>query len=808
MRDAKHTGNAGDEQLQMPLRLVAQVQLDDAVLSSPAVLEGRVFVVDQMAAAYCVDPDSGLIVWKSTPEGDAALGGNTSSPCVGNGRIFYGTTGGNLHILDSETGRRIKTVTFGQPILGSVTLANESIYLQTLDAVVHCLDLNGRSRWRWDHYNIHNELRAPGSKAHYGGVAVSISGSRVVMAIGLDLVCVEDMGTKAKHIWTRREPLSKTYLPVATAIDGDFVYSAFPGKDGLGAFLRVSLKDGSFDKERDLLTDQWAMLAPPALRDATAYYSRQAFGVTAHRFEAQGRSLWKSFSAHPESFNPSLCGPALSREHCVFGTLDGELIAVNLAARGHGLDALADKVFRFKTPHGSPVTSSPAIANGRVHFGCDDGYLYVLGSGPEIRSQKKQQSLHRRRSKVTPAGERRYAWPSAFGGSRNANYVEDDALRPPFKLRWAARSGGLFKQPVCATEKDVIYVTLGGLVTCREQSTGRIRWRRKLPGQAWCRSSLLYAEGRVYVPRMFSLRYPKSPAQMSAIYCLDGETGEILWKNPIGIGDRLRASPVFADGVVAFGSLYQEDKTSTIHQSAKTFGQVVDAWDAATGGHLWRVKFNSTGNYLNGPAGCVGDNIMFFTGGGESPRATGETVAIEPRSGKVQWRTAEAFASQTGTPSFQQGMVYLPGTYKRPLACLSAVSGSIVWQQEEGRRHWYVDVVSLAPDYFTVNNKYEGGAKRWNLDDGTLAGLPGKRIQLWGPAHGCGSVVLTSNGAALSATIGGLCMTDTRSGELLWNSPGFASYTCPHPIVSNGRIFYCPQTSGMIFCFEPTNGHK
>ena len=79
----------------------------------------------------------------------------------------------------------------------------------------------------------------------------------------------------------------------------------------------------------------------------------------------------------------------------------------------------------------------------------------------------------------------RYAWPSAFGGPANANFIEDPAVKPPFRLRWAAKSGGLFKQSVCATEEDVVYVTLGGLVVCREQMTGRIRWRRHLPGQAW-----------------------------------------------------------------------------------------------------------------------------------------------------------------------------------------------------------------------------------------------------------------------------------------------------------------------------------
>jgi len=464
--------------------------------------------------------------------------------------------------------------------------------------------------------------------------------------------------------------------------------------------------------------------------------------------------------------------------------------------------------FRFQTPNGSPISSAPAIADGRVFFGCDDGCLYVLGNGKGIRPKRHTLTLHRRRSQVTPAGQRRYGWPSAFGGPRNANYVDDDAFAPPLKLRWAARSGGLFKQPICATEQDVIYVTLGGLVVCREQATGRIRWRRKLSDQAWCRSALLCADGKVYVPRMFSLRYPKSLGNASSLYCLDGETGRILWQRPIGIGDRLRASPVFADGVVAFGSLYQEGESPTFCRPEEAVGQAIDAWDADTGRPLWRVALESDGKYLNGPAGCVGDGLFFFTGGGENSGDTGETVAIEPRTGKIRWRAAGVFASQTGTPSFQASKLYLPGTFHQPLACLSAADGRVIWQQEEGRRRWFVDAVSLGTDYFAVNNKYEGGALRWNLDDGSMAGSTENRIQVWGPAHGCGSTVLTSRGMALSATLGGLYMTDVRTGRIVWNTSGFASYTCPHAIVSNGRIFYCPQTSGMMFCYEPVSPSK
>jgi len=56
MRDSAHTGDAADEALTLPLGLVAQVRLDDAAMTSPAVVGGLAYVVDQMGTAYCIDP--------------------------------------------------------------------------------------------------------------------------------------------------------------------------------------------------------------------------------------------------------------------------------------------------------------------------------------------------------------------------------------------------------------------------------------------------------------------------------------------------------------------------------------------------------------------------------------------------------------------------------------------------------------------------------------------------------------------------------------------------------------------------------
>ncbi|MFT5468505.1 MAG: outer membrane protein assembly factor BamB [Verrucomicrobiales bacterium] len=217
---------------------------------------------------------------------------------------------------------------------------------------------------------------------------------------------------------------------------------------------------------------------------------------------------------------------------------------------------------------------------------------------------------------------------------------------------------------------------------------------------------------------------------------------------------------------------------------------------------LWRVKIASNGKLLNGPAGCAGDGIFFFTGGGEGRRDLGETLAIEPNTGRVLWRS-EQFASQTGVPSYQDDRVYLPGAFQRPLACLGADAGEVLWTNDISTSRWHVDTIALGPDYFSVNNKYKGGAWRWDLETGKPIRKSGEPVQLWGPGHGCGAIVLTASGHAMSATINGICLTDAQTGELSWKSEGFGSYACPHPIAANGRIFYAPQTSGMLFCFEP-----
>jgi outer membrane protein assembly factor BamB len=786
MRDAGHTGDAAAEELRLPLGLVSQVALDDAVLSSPAVVGDHAYVVDQMGTAYAIDWKEGKVVWKSAPDGARAMGSNTSSLCVAGGRVWFGTTAGRLHALDIATGKVVKSLELGWPVTGSPTFANDSIYVQTLGAVLHCFDLDGKERWRWDHYKRFVEPKPerfknyhPGGYdgPHYGGGEVAVSGKRIVTSFGWDHVCVEDKGAEAALAWCNRAALGKDDgIPMQSSIAGGKVYTGWPGVDAAGTLLRVSLEDGSFDPKVDQLgRDQWGIFGTPAARGSSVFFARHVRGVTAHDYEGKKR-LWDSFRwTDPGGYTPVLGSPALSKEHVVFATAEGELCAVPIAAQGGGMDKLKPAPFRWKAPSGKAISSSPAVARGHVFFGSDDGHLYVLG--PEgKREAVAGAGIHERRSRVSSAP--RYAWPSPYGNPGNTNLAEDATLKPPLRLRWAARSLGVFVAPLSATDEDLVGMTLEGTVVCLEQETGRLRWRRRLPpNDPHGTTGVLCADGRLYVVRQQS-------KERGLLYCLDLSDGRTVWTAPVGSTNwYARGAPILAEGLVSFGHLKGTPPAS-----------VVEAWDAASGKPAWELKLEVAQWESHG---CVVDGSLVYSGGSRKD-ADGETVAIVPRTGRVLWRTTEGHCGYRGTPSARDGRVYLTG-WSLPIACVSAADGALLWRTE--RKQGWGHAPALGSDFLTGRG-YSGHAEAWSLADGKAKMAGKKQILLGGPDHACGPVILTSGGLSLATTVSGLYVRDSNTGEILWRSPGFAPRSCSNPIAASGRVFYNPQVNGMLYCFE------
>jgi outer membrane protein assembly factor BamB len=806
MRDAAHTGDAADEALALPLGLVAQVKLDDAVMASPAVVGGLVYVVDQMGTAYCVDPRAGRIVWKVSPDGEKAMGSNTSSPCVAKGRMYYGTTAGTFHVLDCKDGKVVKTVAVGWPVPGAPTFANDRIYFQALDSVVRCLDLDGNEQWKWDHYKRYTKPPPPESvgydRPHYGGGEVAVSGKMIVTGIGWDRVCLEDAGTEAKLAWCDRATMGRDDgVPLAVSVSGERCYWTYLGPDGGGGLLQAALKDGSCDRKgKDWLGAGHVIMGTAAVRGQTAFFGNRVWGAVARDFA--GSPQW-SF-AGPESNAPVVASPALSAGHCVMTTTGGELIVVDLASRGGALAQFKPGPFRFKTPHGKMAAASPAISGGAVFFGCDDGFLYVLspsatlraasgmtssGPGGAIQPRTEELVLHQPRGKSEPAAGKASSWPTPYGSMAATRCADEPNLKPPFRVRWAVRSPGTFRPAPSATERDVFFTDMYGMVTCLEQATGRLRWRVRLPGQLGPGDThgALSAGGRVYVARPQT----RPGLKGSDISCLDESTGKTLWTAEIGAaGDgHSWVSPVLADGRVAFASVKGEP--------AKP---VAEAWDAETGKPAWQVELGvKPGKPIRAPAGCASGGTFFFSVGGMTDnkpedRYGGETVAIEAKTGKVLWRTAEAFTTSYSAVMAQDDKVYV-FPCAGPQFCLDARTGGVLWKK--GQYCYNQHGPTLGREAMAV--KGYGGTG--GLLDITGKELPGK---VGGPEHTCSPVVLTSGGLSIVVTVGGIYVRDVKDPKAFWVSPmGFAPRNCGNPAVANGRLFINPQDNGMVYCFEP-----
>lgn len=793
MRDAAHTGDAPDEELKTPLGLVARVKLDDAVMTSPAVVGGRAYVVDQMGTAYCIDPRAGKVLWKTAPDGAGAMGFNTSSPCVAGGRVYYGTTAGNLHVLDAADGKLLKTVKVGSPVISAPTAANDSVYFQALDAVLRCLDRDGVERWRWDHYARYKEPPEvtkrreperghPGSydRPHYGGGDIAVAGKKIVTSFGWDIVCVEDAGTDAALVWCNRAPTGRDgSSPMSSSISGDWVYNAGMGADGHLALTRLALTDGTVDKIPGGRREAYPWITP-AVRGAAATLrdsSDGKNGIQLFDFDAR-----KSLASWRDSVGstPIASSHVLTKDHLVATTLRGEVVAAALAAKPGG------QAFRFRTPHGHGIGSTPAVVGGHVYFGSDDGRFYVLGpDGDRAPGADDRPDVSAPRAR--PTGRKASDWPSTYGNPGNTSFADDPDIKPPLRVRWATRGFGHLLAPCVASGGDLLTVTLNGLITCQEQATGRLRWRVQMPGPEWATSSGMLADGgRLFVPR------PTFGRMEGAFFCLDQATGRVLWSADIG-GRYIweRAAPVAAAGKVAFG----------FGTKGTPPGTTIQAWDAETGKPAWQVELDVAGTRSGSVGGCTDGKTMYFTAGAgawqwkqEGNRKRGETAAIDAATGKVLWRTHELFGESYPVLAGDRLFLNSGG-----LRCVSPADGKVLWERAAaGYTRFSVG------DDFLVMRGYGGHGSKVRLADGK--DYPNCK-ELGGPTHACGPVALTSR-YAFAITVGGLNVRDVRTGELLWQSPGFAPRGCVNAVLADGRVFWPSAASGTVFCWEPDGGLK
>jgi outer membrane protein assembly factor BamB len=494
-------------------------------------------------------------------------------------------------------------------------------------------------------------------------------------------------------------------------------------------------------------------------------------------------------------FTGCIASPVLSRDHCIFGTVLGELHVVALASKG-GWPKFEPKPFVFKTPFGRPIASTPAVSDGVVYFGCDDGYLYGLASSSSARATRKIElpkqmaKLSAVRSHVKPATGKRYGAPVASMNQGNTGSVDDPKLKPPLRIRWAMRPFDLRIQ-MSADEDSLYFISEAGTFGAIEQATGRIRWRQRLTGPMDGWKQILLDSGRLFVARNGRTSRRRKPDEGGAtLTAFEASTGKLLWKQPWGsLQGTCRTAPVIVGNVVA-----------GITTDAEPVRPVARAFDAATGKPLWQVALPGNDKSLAGGA-CVLDGVMFFSCGKTWGDGAGGTVAVDPKTGKILWATSDYHIHGYGRPAARDGLLYLGGQSGAPMYCITAKDGGLKWKAD---RVSYSHSPALGDNFF-ITRGYGGHGILRDLSNGKPI-LRNNRQVLGGcPDHSCAPVLLTSARISYAVSTSGLYARDLNTGKILWQSRGFAPRACTTPIAANGRLFFSPNVNNTLYCFEPDN---
>jgi outer membrane protein assembly factor BamB len=336
--------------------------------SSPAVTEGLVYFNSYDGNFYAVDAVSGKLAWKFRNVGERRFAathlhssvplGETmpdpfdvylSSPTVWNGAVYFGSGDGNIYALDASTGSLKWKFKTGDVVHASPAISDGKLYIGSWDSYFYALDaLTGKELWRFkteEDPEIHNQVGIQSSATVTDGVVYF--GCRDSNLYALDA----DTG-RERWFFSNKG----SWVITSPAVRDGKVY--FATSDSATVHV-LDAKDGSSIAS---LKFQWPFFASPSIAGNLLYLAGQDGKLVAIDLLTR-KSLWTFQSEGSRQNLAALSKPDGSPNYeGVFASFfyDDMIVGVN------------------KLHTAGMFLSSPVISGNTVYIASTDGNLYAL----------------------------------------------------------------------------------------------------------------------------------------------------------------------------------------------------------------------------------------------------------------------------------------------------------------------------------------------------------------------------------------------------------------------------------------------
>jgi outer membrane protein assembly factor BamB len=333
------------------------------------------------------------------------------------------------------------------------------------------------------------------------------------------------------------------------------------------------------------------------------------------------------------------------------------------ASQQHGL------VWKFKT--GAAVRSSPAVSNGVVYVGSDDGCLYAV----DVESGQQRWAFK--------TGGKVRGSPAVAGGAvyfRSGDGILYAVDIQSGQRRWEfTPSLPVVSSPAVADGAVYVATAIGGFLArdgylyALDSRSGRQRWKLSTGGvfeSSVCPTSPAVSGGLVYFGR-FSLE------------AFDAKSGEKRWQVTPTQSGAFQATPAVSQGVVYF-------------RINGYFGGI-----AAAGTHRGMQRwFFDTGKKLIITSPVVLHGVVYCAS------SDGRLLAVDGQNGTEEWSSGPGLAGHFSSPAVASGPEVYVGSDDGILHALHVITGNETWQFRTGAGRLSSPAVSNGVVYVGSDDGY------------------------------------------------------------------------------------------------------